>query len=263
MPKGFRQYDRVERQHTSGSDAVNTGDPNANGLTSGRTVRERMGDGPGSHEAHMPNPAAGAPAQWWWDTQPGIGADWLPEDLFPEIDELREEHLERLAAVKGANGKVSEIIEGFEAEDAARDAALYAGESVPAVTNTAERTDAVRQAEAEAHAARLKLDGFYRSAVERIKELAPVFQKRFANRRAEHAAAVEKAREALRQAERETANVDQAEQWVERTVEPLGGRYMPAPKFGEGFMTEAEREDYRRGVRDIEAEMRAVEPTNV
>lgn len=239
MPKGFRQYDRVERQHAGGSDSVNTGDPGADGLAAGRTFNERMKDVPASGESHMPHPGGGEPAVWWWDTQPGIGSDWLPEGLFPEIDELRKEHLDRLGALKEANGKVSAIIGGFEAEDEARDAALYAGEDAPAVTNTAERTDAVRQAEAEAHAARLRLDRFYRSAEATFQKMFPAWQLQFAQVRAERAAAVEQAKAALEAAELEAADVDQAEQWVARTVKPKGGRHMQAPKLSISFVQES------------------------
>lgn len=219
---------------------MDTSDPGAGGATAGRTFGERMKDVPASHEPHMPNPGGGQPAQWWWDTQPGIGADWLPEGLFPEIDELRTEHLRRLDEVKQANGKVTEIIEGFEAEDAARDAALYAGDPAPAVTNTAERTDAVREAEAEAHAARLRLDRFYRSAEAKFQEMLPTWQIQFAQVRAERAAVVEQARAALEAAEQDRDDVDQAEQWVRRTVKPKGGRHIQAPKLTISFVKDAE-----------------------
>lgn len=274
MPKGFRQYDRVGRQHAGGSEEVplalagaKTGhqvDTSQDPIPTDKgTFSERMKDAPGRHEGHVPHPGGGQPAEWWWDTQPGIGANWLPQGLFPELDELRDEHLARLADKAEAGRKKGEVIAGFEAEDAARNAALYAGDESPSVTSTAGREDAVRQADAELYAATRRLHDFYLHAVETIKKTAPAWRAQFAATRAARHADMEAAREALRKAEREAANVDQAEQWVDRTVTPRGGRYIEAPTLGVGFMTEAELEDYRRGVRDIEGEMNAQEPAHV
>jgi hypothetical protein len=230
-------------------------------MTAGRTFNERMKDVPASQERELPG--RGQPAEWWWDTQPGIGANWLPQGLFPEIDELRAEHLARFADLQEVGDKRRAVVAGFEAEEQARNAALYAGGNAPAVTSTSDREDAMREVEAEVYAAKRRLHDFYIHAVATFQRMAPAWQEQLAARRAQHEAEVEAAKAALMVSEREAANVEQAEQWIERTVNPKGGRYVQAPTFGVGFMTEAELEDYRRGQRDIEAEMKAQEPAHV
>lgn len=241
MPK------REDRKHSGG---VDTG-PGSIGMEG--SFLDRVGKDVTHPEPLQPHPAAGPPAEWWWETNPGVGANWLPERLFPEIDELRKEHLERLADKSDAGDKKRELVARFEDEDEARKAALYASEDVPAVTSTADREDAVNEADAELYAATRRLHDFYLHAVAKFQRMAPTWRAQFAATRAVKAAKMEEAKAALRTAEREAAAVDQAEQWVERTVTPPGGRHMAAPNFGVGFMTEAEREDYRLGKHDLES----------
>jgi hypothetical protein len=251
----------VDRKHAGGSDEVPLAlagvgtnlDVETSGHMAGMdkgTFNERVKDVPSGREGHVPGPAAGQPAQWFWDTQPGIGRDWLPEGLFPEIDELRAEQMECLEGLREAGAKSDAIVAGFEAEDEARNAALYAGDPAPSVTGTAEREDTMREVEAERFAAKRKLHDFYLRAVATFKQMAPAWEAQFAVRRAQHAAEVDAAKAALSAAEREAANVEQAEQWIDRTVNPRGGRYVKAPTFGVGFMTEREAEDKARGKRD-------------
>ncbi len=234
-----------KRKHTGGQDSVSTGDPSANGMMSGRTFLERVGDTPAQVSRNDPHPASGQPASGLLDEQPALQRPgWLPEGLFPELDELREEHHEHLNG--GHGDKKRALVEQYEAEDAARAEAMRLGNDVPAVTPTAERQDALSEAEAEREAGVAKLRDFIDRAVVRLHELEPVWRQRLTARRAGHAAEVEQAKAALQEAEREVAKVDQAEQWVNRTVNPRGGRYQPAPAPGD-FMTDAEREEYRLG----------------
>lgn len=270
----------VDRKHTGGSNEVplaldGVRDTQLEVDRSGDTSRmdegnfsERMKGVPASGEGHVPSPAAGpAGGLWFWDSQPalqpGLAAGWLAEGVFPEIDELRKEHLERIDCATKAVERKQEIVAGFEAEEAARSAALYAGGDVPPVTPTAEREDALRAADAEHHAEMRKMNDFYLRAVATFQRMAPVWKQQFAAERAKHAAEVEAAKEALANAERGEANVNQAEQWIDVLVRPKGGRYIVAPTFGIGFMTGAELAAYNRGDRDIEGEMNAQEPAHV
>jgi hypothetical protein len=247
----------VERKHVGRSEAGNSG-AGSDGVEG--SFLNRVKDVPSRpSEPHQPHPRAGEVGDLL-DSDPALrDPEWLPEGVFPEIDELREEHRARLDDIKAAGVKRSELLAQYEAEEEARNAALYAGEAVPAVTSASDRQDALAAAEAERVAAHRHFQDFFDRAVETFNRMAPFWQLRFAEARANRATAVEQAEAALRQAEREAANIDQAEQWVNRTVKPLGGRYMQAPTFGVGFMTKAERTDYLRGRRDLDAEAQAAE----
>lgn len=194
---------------------------------------------------------------------------WLPEGLFPELDELREEHHRILD--ESVTPSSSELKEGYAAEDTARQEALNAGEEPPPVTGSAERQDAIKDAEAQSRAKVARLAAFVERAIEVIKEKGgenPEFpdepglklsewRQTFVSSRSEVEVEVEAAKAALAKAERRAAYIDQIETWLNRTVKPRGGRYIEAPEFGAG-LTEAEREEFRLAKRDIEAEMEAV-----
>lgn len=195
--------------------------------------------------------------------------DWLPEGIFPELDELRLEHHRILDERCGH--LVSELQAKYEAEDAARQEALNAGEEPPPVTGSADREDSIKDAKARSWAVMERLAAFVERAAEVIKEKGgerPEFpdepglvlsewRQQFAASRSEAEVELEEARAALAKAERRAAYVDQIEGWLDRTVKPRGGRYIEAPEFGAG-LTEAEREEFRLAKRDIEAEMEAV-----
>lgn len=182
--------------------------------------------------------------------------DWLPEGIFPELDELREEHHQLLDEVFAARDEAVGLRAGYEDEDGARAAALAAGDEPPAVTGSAERKDAIGDAEARLQACWDRVAAFVERAAEVIKEkggerplfpdepglVLPEWRETFAATRAEAADEVEVAKEALAKAERKAANVDQVEGWLDRTVKPRGGRYLSAPQLGVGFPTQAERD---------------------
>jgi hypothetical protein len=189
--------------------------------------------------------------------QPALVAkDWLPEGLFPELDELREEHHQLLDEVFAARGECIRLQQQYDEEDQARAAALATGVEPPPVTGSAERQDKIGDAQARLWAGWDRVAAFVQRAAEVLKEKGgerPQFpnepgvklsewRQQFAATRAAAEAKAQEAREALAKAEREAANADQVEMWLDRTVKPRGGRYQSAPQLGVGFPTQAERD---------------------
>lgn len=186
--------------------------------------------------------------------QPALMAKgWLAEGVFPELDELREEHHALLDEV---SEKVSACVaqdEAYEAEDANRAAALAEGEAPAPVTGSAERQDALGTLNAERVAALGRLAAFVERAKEIIRDQAgerPTFpdnpgahlrpwRQQLAATKAEAADEVEQAKEALRKAERMEADAVQIERYLDRLVRPKGGRFDSAPELGR-FPTRAQ-----------------------
>jgi hypothetical protein len=192
------------------------------------TFKDRVGDGTGRGLTTDANPASGPPGTGLLDSQPALRRpDWLPEGLFPELDELREEHLEHLNSHAGDRAR--ELREEYEAEDAARAEALRVGGDVPAVTPTAERQDALGEAEAEREAAVARFRDFIDRAVETLHRLEPEWREQFKQKTAEANRKREEAAALLAAAERETERVSRLELWLDRTISPRAGRYVGAP----------------------------------
>jgi len=182
--------------------------------------------------------------------------DWLPQGIFHELDELREEHHALLDEVDAAVSACVAQREAYEREDADQRAALAEGESPATVTGSAERQDTLAVLNAARVAALDRLAAFVERATQVIKAKGgerPLFpdepgvqlaewRRQFAATRAEAAEEIEQAREVLAKAERKAADVDQVEMWLDRTVKPKGGRYLSAPQLGAPFPTQAERE---------------------
>lgn len=201
-----------------------------------------------------------------------LEGDWLLEGVFPEMDELHAEHRKVLDEALAARDEAGKLRQGFGEEDEAREAALAEGKEPPPRTGSADRQDALEDARARMWAAWDRVAVFVTRAQEVIKEKAgerPEFpdepgvrlspwRQELASERAAAAEEVEKARRAMLKAERDAANVDQVELWLDRLVKPRGGRYMPAPQLGVGFPTAAERERRRLGQQDVEAMMAEV-----
>lgn len=211
-----------KREHT---------DPGADGIMQGRTFLERVGDTPSQRSRIDPHPASGEPARGLLDEQPALRrTDWLPEGLFPELDELRAEHLTFLAG--GWGDAKQSLLDTYEAEDEARAEALRLGNDAPAVTPTAERQDRLGEAEAERQAGRAKFDDFIARALAEIAKLAPDWREQFAQMATEADRKRAEAAALLAAAEREVSRVARSELWLDRTIKPRSGRYVGAPDLG-------------------------------
>ena len=228
------------------------------GVSDGSYLERTKGIGQGS-EATRPQVAGGPALPSILDGQVALfDRDWLPQGIFKELDELREEHHQLLDERCGH--LISDLRQKYEDEDTARQGALAAGEEPPPMTGSAEREDAINEAKAQSRASMERLAAFIERAIAVIKEKGgerPEFanelglvlsewRQQFAASRSEVDAEVEAAKAALAKAERKATYVDQIEGWLNRTVKPRGGRYIEAPEFGSG-LTEAEREEFRLG----------------
>jgi hypothetical protein len=101
---------------------------------------------------------------------PALGrTGWLPIGPWPELDELHDEHEERLRHHAEAADEFAKLYEQFKEEDAAQVSAAKEGGEAPQLTPQAEREDALRAAKAKAKAEREALAKFIVRAVETIE----------------------------------------------------------------------------------------------
>lgn len=167
---------------------------------------------------------------------------WLPEGLFPELDELREEHHELVAEVKNAGHLAGKLRQQYKEEDEARQEALVKFKDAPPMTGSAERMDRLEEARAFLQVRIDRLAAFVEKAVGVIKDKGgyppefadepglklPDWRQEFASQLAEVDTEIEAAKEALRVAERKEAAIKSKERWLNQTVRAKGGVYMAA-----------------------------------
>lgn len=166
--------------------------------------------------------------------------DWLPAGVFPELDELREEHHELVAELDNAAHLSHRLRKRYEQEDEARQEAAVAGEDPPPVTGSADRKDALEDVRVLIQARIDRLAAFVERAIGVINEkygeapefpdepglVLPEWRQGFAMRRAEVDTEVEAAKEALRAAERKEAAIKGDQRWLDMTIRAKGGIYM-------------------------------------
>jgi hypothetical protein len=175
----------------------------------------------------MPNPSEGG-LGGLIDRQPAVRSrDWLPEGLLPEIDELREEHLALLDG--GFGRKLSDLREQYESEDAARAAAMRVGGEVPPVTPTAEREDAVKEAEAERDAGTARFGDFIVRAEALFQANGPEWRGLIREKIADANREREEAEAAAKAAKREAFMATVAQQWLDKNIVKRGGRFFTFP----------------------------------
>jgi hypothetical protein len=167
---------------------------------------------------------------------------WIPEGLFPELDDLREEHHRLLDETYEVRDESIALHKQYEDEDEAREAALLAGDEPPPVTGSAERHDALSDVRVRLQAKWDIVTEFVKSAITTINEkygaapefpdepglVLPEWRQMFAAQRAKANEEIEKAQEALRAAEGKEAGIKGNERWLDMTVRARGGVYMAA-----------------------------------
>lgn len=93
--------------------------------------------------------------EWLFNKAPATTrANWLPEGLFPELDEMHAKHSGALEKAEQATMSAQALREQYEAEDKAKELALRNGNEPPKVTPDSEREVALNEARARAVAAR-------------------------------------------------------------------------------------------------------------
>lgn len=167
--------------------------------------------------------------------------DWLPEGLFPELDELREEHHRLLDETYEVRDESIALHKQYDDEDEARKEALLVGDDPPSVTGSADRKDALADATARLQAKWDIVADFANRALATIREkgeapefpdqpgvFLPEWRQYFVAQRAEADEEIEKARQALAAAEAKEARIKGNERWVDMTVRGKGGKYLAA-----------------------------------
>ena len=151
--------------------------------------------------------------------------DWLPEGLWPELDELRTRHHELLEQWQAAISAVADLHQRFEDEDEGRVQAYVDGKQ-PKVTGEPERVGMLAEAKAKLEAARRQLEAFLAEAVETIQKHEDEWQ---AELDARGAAAAEKRQEAARllaEADQAVGEVTRTRRWLQRSTYPSGSRHI-------------------------------------
>lgn len=167
---------------------------------------------------------------------------WLPpEDVWPELGELREEHLRLLAAREQAVIEAVEVQHRHEAEDADRSTeiktALLDGDGLADAEGTPsdERSADLTEARLRVEAATDALVEFLTMALAEVTERAPDWYARLDAHAAEVEAKREEARRLLAEADQNVGGVQRMRHWLDRESgkSPLGHYpfdQMPVPQ---------------------------------
>lgn len=147
--------------------------------------------------------------------------NWLPEDTpFPELNKLRERHVELLSKLEEAIKDRQKLEEKYEREDKTRIEAIQEGKKEPTTTPKAKRDAALEKGSTRREAARQALASFVIEAVEQIREHASEWVGEIDHKRALAKEQIELAKEAWREYDRLVSGTEGLRSWIERTAEP-------------------------------------------
>jgi hypothetical protein len=180
-------------------------------------------------------------------------AGWLPEGLFPEVDALRAEHVKILDALEKATATLKSLRVRYNAEDEAREAAISNGDEPPEVTGSAERKDALDEAQARVNVATNQLAEFVTRAAATFIANEQDWLTALAVQTADAEKVIREAEQAVLQAKRRQGEIAKRKAWVLRSSRPKAGRHlgfdaMPgAPEPAEDFATKFARAEDTEG----------------
>jgi hypothetical protein len=156
--------------------------------------------------------------------------DWAPDSApWPELLEVREQHLRLLRQVWECGDAVRELRRRYEAEDEARQDALKASfrngaaEPLPPATPRAEREAALSELTEKVEAARKAFVDFLNEAFAIIKAHAPSWLASLEQRAEDADAMRDKARQMLREADVLEVEGQQLATWVLRAAKGNSG----------------------------------------
>lgn len=148
---------------------------------------------------------------------------WIPPDAWPELAELREQHLRILGEFKRTARAWSDLTHRYEQEDEARTAALQEGYRLgmePELldfTPPQERVAALAEAKVHYEAAREALEQFLREALAQMRAEQPVALERLRAHADELMRKRAEARRMLAATDAATADLDRLHTWVVRS----------------------------------------------
>lgn len=151
-------------------------------------------------------------------------ADWLPAGLWPELDEIRDQHEEAVANLAEAKSRENALRFRLEREDKARVDAYKTGAEAPEMTPPAEREAQTRDAKARVEGADARLAETVEQAVALIEANAAEWLADLARRERDAEEGREEAARLLAEADRASAEVARIDRWLRRTTgdAPLG-----------------------------------------
>lgn len=198
------------------------------------TYLERVGRKKQPGEFKPPSSGAGEQLPQALVGQPVIwDRDWLPEGLWPDLDDLREQHHAHLDTIDESLRASSAIEQRFADEDRARAEALRAGEDSPPLTPSSDRQDERDMVAAAHQAALARFAEFVEAAKQTFDAKARNWKGTLASIKAQAEAEEAEADRILKAAERKVADAEAVEKWLNKLVNPPGGRFhAPAPASG-------------------------------
>lgn len=151
-------------------------------------------------------------------------ADWLPAGLWPELNEIRDQHEGAVARLAEAKSRENLLRSRLEREDKARVDAYKTGAEAPEMTPPAEREAQTRDAKARVEGAEARLAETVEEAVALIESNAAKWLVDLARREEAAEDSREEAARLLAEADRASAEVARIDRWVRRTTgdAPLG-----------------------------------------
>ena len=159
--------------------------------------------------------------------------DWLPEGIWPELDELHDRHVKLLADLSVHLQRVGALRRKYDDEDEAREKALSEGDEPPKVTTEAKRDVALSEAKASSAAAKRALAIFLAEAVALVQEKEADWLDECAGRdQAAEAKRIE-AQRLLDEAKRDAWIAKRARMWVERTAKDRPMLHIAGPSLSE------------------------------
>jgi hypothetical protein len=143
--------------------------------------------------------------------------DWLPEGLWPELDECRTVHEAAVARVEQATKDSRALGKKFEAEDEARIDAYKTGHKAPKMTDPAEREREVAETRAKHDAAEAALAEAVANAVDTIESKGREWLDDLAERLVEADEKRAEAKRLLAEADKASREIARLQMWVGRS----------------------------------------------
>lgn len=158
--------------------------------------------------------------------------NWLPEGLWPDLDEAAQEHSEAVRAHATVRKEAVDLGKKFKAEDENRIKAYETGLEVPTMTDPAERQAAVTEAKAKVEGAERRLCRAAAAGVLVVQEHQEEWLAEIEARKAAAEEKIEEAQRMLAEAHQAQGEAGRTEVWVRRTADNLPGRHISIDLLG-------------------------------
>jgi hypothetical protein len=152
--------------------------------------------------------------------------NWLPEGLWPELDELRERHVQLLADSSSTGSRKDQLTKKYEREDEAQMQALQAGEDPPPSTPMDQRQSELHDAKLAADAAHIAFCEAVSEMVAKVREKRRDWNNTFTRLETEAREKREEMARLQKEAEQKEWDANRLRLWLSRTAEDKPGRHV-------------------------------------